>query len=378
MKYYLLFPLFILLISCSQEKKKEKFDFPVTKIKINPTENKKVFIEDIADSVYYVTLEAEKDFSIKHISNFFVTDSLIIIADRSQSTIFLFDQNGKPKIKINHLGDKPDDYANLTDIIYDEYNHRIELLDLSLNKIFRYDLNGKPEGVLDIVGSRYFGLTFAKTKDMYVSEIINNNKDLRRLRLYKEGDGMLTYHSQELFFPPVIKELDLGLSHQFDNYKDSVYYYPLLDDKIYTVDIDDVKPAFQIEVPEENKIGFDINSAKPAKDHFDYWKKMEAAKIMYDNNSLFVTDKWVSFRYNFGSRTDPRNAFFSKKAGKTLQFVELNSKKDPNFRSGNKIAGKLGDYFITMVPSENATSSENKPGANTNVFKLMYFRLKEL
>jgi hypothetical protein len=378
MKYYLLFPLLILFISCSQEKKKEKFDFPVTKIKINPAENKKAFIEDIADSVYYVTLEAEKDFSIKHISNFFVTDSLIIIADRSQSTIFLFDQNGKPKIKINHLGDKPDDYANLTDIIYDEYNHRIELLDLSLNKIFRYDLNGKPEGVLDIVGSRYFGLTFAKTKDMYVSEIINNNKEMRRLRLYKEGDGMLTYHSQELFFPPVIKELDLGFSHQFDNYKGSVYYYPLLDDKIYTVDIDDVKPAFQIEVPDENMIGFDINSAKPAKDHFDYWKKMEAAKIMYDNNSLFVTDKWVSFRYNFGSRTDPRNAFFSKKAGKTLQFVELNSKKDPNFRSGNKIAGKLGDYFITMVPFENATSSENGPGANTNVFKLMYFRLKEL
>jgi len=379
MKYYLLFPLLILLISCSQEKKKEKFDFPVTKIKINPTENKKAFIEDIADSVYYVTLEAEKDFSIKHISNFFVTDSLIIIADRSQSTIFLFDQNGKPKIKINHLGDKPDEYANLTDIFYDEYSHRIELLDLSLNKIFRYDLDGKPAGVLDIVGSRYFGLTFAKTKDVYVSEILNNNKDLRRLRLYKEGDGMLTYHSQELFFPRLIKELDLGFPHQFDIYKDSVYYYPLLDDKIYTVGIDQVKPVYQIEVPEENKIGFDINSAKPAKDHFDYWKKMESAKIMYDNNSLFVTDKWVSFRYNFGSRTDPRNAFFSKKAGKTLQFVELNSKKDPNFRSGNKIAGKLGDYFITMVPFENATKSQTKSGEDKDiVFKLMYFRLKEL
>jgi len=379
MKYYLFFPLLILLISCSQEKKKEKFDFPVTKIKINPAENKKAFIEDIADSVYYVTLEVEKDFSIKHISNFFVTDSLIIIADRSQSTIFLFDQNGKPKIKINHLGDKPDEYANLTDIIYDEYNHRIELLDLSLNKIFRYDLNGKSEGVLDIVGSRYFGLTFAKTKDMYVSEIINNNKDLRRLRLYKEGDGMLTYHSQELFFPPVIKELDLGFSHQFDSYKDSVYYYPLLDDKIYTVDINDVKPAFQIEVPEENKIGFDINSAKPAKDHFDYWKKMEAAKIMYDNNSLFVTDKWVSFRYNFGSRTDPRNAFFSKKTGKTLQFVELNSKKDPTLHSRNKISGKLGDYFITIVPFKNEVIPQSKPAIyKPIIFKLMYFKLKEL
>lgn len=378
MKHYLLFPLFIIFISCSQEKKKEEFDFPITKIKINPAENKKVFIEDITDSIYYVTLKAEKDFSIKHISNFFATDSLIIIADRSQSTVFLFDQNGKPKIKINHLGDKPDEYENLTNIFYDEYNRRIELLDLSLNKIFRYDLNGKPAGVLDIVGSRYFGLTFAKTKDMYVSEILNNNKDLRRLRLYKEGDGMLTYHSQELFFPPLIKELDLGFPHQFDNYRDSVYYYPLLDDKIYTVAIGIVKPVYQIEVPEENKIGFDINSAKPVKDHFDYWKKMETANIMYDNNSLFVTDKWVSFRYNFRSRTDPRNTFFSKKTGKVLQFVEYNSKKDPNLHSRNKIAGKLGDYFITMVPFENSTTSENKSDANTNVFKLMYFKLKEL
>nr|WP_068890074.1 6-bladed beta-propeller [Pedobacter panaciterrae] len=379
MKHYLLFSLFILFISCSPEKKKEKFDFPITKIKINPTESQKVFIEDIADSVYYVTLKTEKDFAIKHISNFFATDSLIIIADRSQSTIFLFDQHGKPKIKINHLGDKPGDYANLTNIIYDEQNRRIELLDLSLNKIFRYDLDGKPAGVLDIVGSRYFGLTFAKTNDTYVSEILNNNKDLRRLRLYKEGNGMLTYHSQELFFPPIIKELDLGFSHQFDNYKDSVYYYPLLDDKIYTVNIDNVKPVYQIEVPEDNTIGFDINSAKPAKDHLDYWKKMEAANIMYDNNSLFVTDRWVSFRYNFRSKTDPRNAFFSKKTGKTLQFIELNSKKDPGLHSRNKIAGKVGDYFISMVPFDDATTSQTKSGADKDiVFKLMYFRLKEL
>ncbi|WP_157766453.1 6-bladed beta-propeller [Pedobacter ginsengisoli] len=378
MKHFLLFLLFILFISCSQEKKKEEFNFPITKIKINPVDDQKAYIEDIADSIYYVSLKAEKDFSIKHISNFFVTDSLIIIADRSQSTVFLFDKEGKPKIKINHLGDQPGDYANLTNIIYDEYQHRIELLDLSLNKIFRYDLNGKSAGILDIVGSRYFGLTFAKTKDMYVSEILNNNKNLRRLRLYKERDGMLTYHSQELFFPPLIKELDLGFSHQFDNYKDTVYYYPLLDNKIYTVNIDEVKPVFQIEVPSKNQIGFEINSAKPAKDHFDYWKKMESAEVMYDNNSLFVTDNWVSFRYNFKSKADPRNAFFSKKTGKTLQFTELCSKKDPMLHSRNKISGKLGDYFVTIVPFKNEAIPQSKPATDNHiVFKLMYFRLKE-
>lgn len=378
MKYNLLILLALSIASCSQKKDESSVNTQTTKIKINPLDTQKVFIEDIADSVYYVPLKTTEGFFINHISNFFTTDGLIIIADHSQSTVFIFDQNGVPKTKISQLGDKPGQYMSMTDVIYDENKQQVEILDLSMNKIFRYDVSGKLIDILEIVGSRYFGLTFAKTKGMYVSEIVNNNKDMMRLRIYKEKGEMLAYHSQKLSFFPLIKELDLGFPHQFDNHRDSIFYFPLLDDKIYNITLDSVKPIYQIEVPEENRITDEIKATTTAKDHFAYWKKMEASNIIYDNNSLFITDKWISFRYDFQSRINPRNVFFSKKTGKILQLIEYNSKKDTTFHSRNKIIGKFGDYFVMKVPSLIPPKpGKQKSGTPKESYSFMFFKLKD-
>ncbi|MBS0030705.1 6-bladed beta-propeller [Chitinophaga sp. 22321] len=378
MKQHLLIFLILLLASCAQKRGSAGFDAPAIKISINPLDSQTVFIEDIADSVYAVSLKTTKDFFVTHVTNFFATDSLIIIADRSQSAVLIFDQQGIPKTSIHQQGNQPGQYASMTDVIYDEQLHQVEILDLSQNKIFRYDISGKLIDVLEIIGSRYFGLTFAKSKGMYVSEIVNNNKEMTRLRVYKEKETMVTYHSQQLSFFPLIRELDVAYPHQFDNYRDSVFYFPLLDDKIYSITLNAAVPVYQVEAPKENLITDDIKAITTIRDHFAYWKKMEAANIIYDNNSLFITDRWVSFRYDFQSRISPRNVFFSKKTGKVLQLTEYNSRKDTSFRSRNRILGKAGDYFVMKVPSP----APPKPGQEKNSapqepIHLMFFRLKE-
>lgn len=374
MKQHLLILLILLLAACTQKGGKA----PTIKIRIAPLDSQTVFIEDIADSVYYVRLKTTKDFFVNHISNFFVADSLIIIADHSQSAVLIFDQQGVPKTKIYQVGNKPDQYKSMTDVIYDERQHQVEILDLSLNKIFRYDISGKLINVLEIIGSRYFGLTFAKCRDMYVSEIVNNNKEMTRLRIYKEKGEMVTYHSQELSFFPLIRELDVAFPHQFDSYKDSVFYFPLLDNKIYNITLDGPTPVYQVDAPKENNITDEIKATTTIRDHFAYWKKMEAASIVYDNNSLFVTDKWVSFRYNFQSRMSPRNVFFSKKTGKVLQLTTYNSRKDSTFHSRNRIIGKLHDYFVMKVPvilPSVADKVQNKTSGEDVNF--MFLKLKD-
>lgn len=350
MKQHLLILLILLLASCIQKGSNGRYDLPTTKIKITPLDSQSVFIEDIADSVYSIRLKTTKDFFINYISKFFVTDSLIIIADGSQSAVMIFDQHGVPKTKIYQSANTPDQYASMTDVIYDEHQHQVEILDLSVNKIFRYDISGKLNDVVEIIGSRYFGLTFAKGKEMYVSEIVNNNKEMTRLRIYREKGQMVTYHSQELSYFPLIRELDIAFPHQFENYRDSVFYFPLLDDKIYNITLDAATPIYQIDAPKENMITDEMKAIKTVRDHFAYWKKMEAADIIYDNNSLFITDEWVSFRYSFQSRISPRNVFFSKKTGKVLQLTTFNSRKDTAFHSRNRIIGKLRDYFVMKVP----------------------------
>ena len=377
MKQYLLILLILLLASCTQKGSKGRYDQTTTKIKVTPLDSQAVFIEDITDSVYYVRLKTTKDFFINYISKFFVTDSLIIIADGSQSAVLIFDQHGVPKTKIYQSGNKPDQYVSMTDVVYDEDQHQVEILDLSVNKIFRYDITGKLMDVLEIIGSRYFGLTFAKSKEMYVSEIVNNNKEMTRLRIYKEKGEIVAYHSQQLSFFPLIKELDVAFPHQFDNYKDSVFYFPLLDDKIYSITLNATTPIYQIDAPKENLITNEIKAITTIRDHFAYWKKMEASNIIYDNSSLFITDEWVSFRYSFQSRISPRNVFFSKKTKKVLQLTEYSSRKDTTFHSRNKIIGKLRDYFVMKVPPLflRVPRKEKSEMPHEDV-SLMFFKLK--
>lgn len=371
MKQHLLIFLVLIIASCTQ---KGWNNTPAIKIKITPLDSQAVFIEDIADSVYYVQLKNTKDFFVNQVTRFFVTDSLIIIADHSQGAVLIFDQHGVPKTKIRRVENNPDQYASMTDVIYDAPQQLVEILDLSLNKIFRYNINGKLVKVLDIIGSRYFGLTFAKSNEMYVSEIVNNNKEMIRLRIYKEKGDMVTYHSQELSFFPLIRELDIAFPHQFDNYKDSVFYFPLLDDKIYHITADGARPIYQVDAPKANLITDTIKAITTIRDHFAYWKKMETSDIIYDNNSLFITDQWVSFRYSFQSRISPRNVFFSKKTGKVLQLSEYSSRKDSTFRSRNRIIGKLGDYFVMRVPPLHPpVPGKDMPREEVS---FMFFRLK--
>jgi hypothetical protein len=375
MKQHLLILFIFLFASCAQNRGDGWFDSPPVKIKINPVDTPTVFIEDIADSVYYVSLKTTKDFSVHHLSNFFVTDSLIIIADRSQGAVLIFDQDGNPKTKIWQLGNKPGQYSSMTDVVYDAHKKQVEILDLSVNKIFRYDIKGQLIDVPEIIGSRYFGLTFAKGNGMYVSEIVNNNKEMIRLRIYKEHGEMITYHSQKLSFFPLIRELDIGFPHQFENYQDSVFYFPLLDDKIYHVTLNGVNPIYQVDAPKENMITDTIKAIRTVDDHFKYWRQMEAANIIYDNSSLFITGNWVAFRYNFQSRMSPRNVFFSKKTGKVRQLIEYGSKRDSSFHSRNKIIGKLGEYFVMKVPALLPPVS-GKDSAQENP-RFMFFKLKD-
>ncbi|GEP90017.1 hypothetical protein SAMN05660909_01436 [Chitinophaga terrae (ex Kim and Jung 2007)] len=377
MKQNLLVFFLLLLASCAQKAGKDAYVPPATKIKITPLDSQAVFIDEIADSIYYVHLKTNKDFFVRHITNFFATDSLIIIADRSQNAVLIFDQQGVPKTKIYQVENKTGQYSSMTDVLYDEHLQQVEILDLSQNKIFRYDLNARLVEVLEIIGSRYFGLTFAKSKGMYVSEIVNNNKEMVRLRIYEQKGKMVTYHSQQLNFFPLIKELDIAYPHQFDNYRDSIFYFPLLDDKIYNVTLNGAIPVYQVDAPKENLITEDAKSITTIKDHFAYWKKMESSNIIYDNNSLFITDDWVSFRYSFQSRISPRNVFFSKQSGKVLQFTECNSRKDTSFRSRNRVIGKLHDYFVMKVPplSPPATGKEKSETPPDDV-SFMFFKLK--
>ena len=82
---------------------------------------KEILITDIAD-ISYVHLDAQdRDYLFSGIINY-VTESAIVVNDRSSGSVLFFSRDGRPKSRFNHYGRGPGEYteAIMIRIIYDE------------------------------------------------------------------------------------------------------------------------------------------------------------------------------------------------------------------------------------------------------------------
>ncbi|TSJ43048.1 6-bladed beta-propeller [Mucilaginibacter corticis] len=379
MKYTFFFISVFLFISCS----KTQTSYNVPKIKLNLSDTSTVFLEDIAQDVSVVNLENGGENTLVMPTNFFVTDSIILIGDRARGSVFIYDKKGNLINRIGHRGSNFGDFQDMTDVWFDADQKQINILDKTSTKIFVFGTDGRFLKTTDILNPENLGMVFAKNSKMYVTTAPRNdqNKAISRLSIYEKNGDMLSFHAPGLTSPPLITDLDIVFPHQLEVYKDSIYFLPLLDYNIYNIGFNSAKPAYQIEVPEENQITDEIKEKKVAKDHFDYWKTMDKYKLLYNLSSLFITDDWVSFRYDFMSMHHSRNVFYSKKTGKVLQVTEFRSKKDTTFRSRSMVLAKYGDYFLIGVPNavkaDEKFNKERKSGPLKMSFRLVFFKLKD-
>jgi len=361
--------------SCTQVDRKQKISQPVARsIKIQPADSQQVYIEDITDSIRYITLQTNKDFSFRFITNFVITGENILVCDRTQNKIFIFSKAGVPERMIVH--------SPITDMLYDEDSGEIQILDISMNRIFRFDTKGQFKGDLAVAGISYLGLSLAKNKNMYVCEMISNknNTSMARLSTFNKEEESINYVNQQLSYPPIIQDLNILYPHKFDNYKDSLFYFPLLDNKIYHVTATQSSPVYELELPAENSIGDQLKAEHPAKDNFEYWRKMKAYNTIFENNSLFINDNWVFFRYCFQTIQQTRNVFFSKKTGKVIQFASYASRINKNFHIKSPVIGKTGNFFVVAIPPEKSKikpASKKGPVNDHRPIKLMLFTLKD-
>jgi hypothetical protein len=384
MKYLALFLFVIFTVSCSK-----KNDNKVSKITINLLDTSEVFIEDVAQDIMNVNIGPPGDTTIKFPTHFFITDKGIIVVDKFQNIIYTFDRKGVLKNQIKGLASNKDSFSQITDVLFDETNNTLEVLDLNTAKIYVYNPDGKFLKTVNIADPRYFGLNFGKAGNLYVSlaHRSRNVKQSNSLSIFEQTGNTVNYHAPAINTIPMVKTLDIAFSHQIENYKDSLYYFPLLDDKIYQVGLNQANPVYQIEVPAENKLTQKMREEPPVKDHFEYWKKMAEYKIMCDNSSLFINEKWVSFRFKYEAKHSYCNVFYSKKTGKTLQVSKFKSRADTAFTSSYRILAKYGDYFVAASPTYkplNYGSPLIKPVVQSKrppyemTFRLTFFKLKDL
>lgn len=372
----LLFFACCLMISCTGNV--ENGD--LKKINLNPYDSSKMLIEDLSDSTFFIPLNQKKGFKVDNIDQLYITKDRIIVAQHSKSSILIFDREGEPVLKIQNIGKGPGQFEHIQNVIFNEKKQELEIFDKGLSKISRYNLLGKFIADRAIRQGKNTGYNLFGNNDIYVSQLFYNNYDKRWIGIHKNNELIIDYVASALRIPPIARKLDMMFSHQLDTYKDSLFYFPLLDDKIYSININGAKPVYQIDLPEKNKMDASFLDQKPFGGYKIFLHKMKQTDFIFNNDCLFISDKYVFFRYNFKAEFQVRNVIYSKKSGKVKQYTEYYSKYYPSLRLLSLVRAKYEDYLVTDVhPTQYGNlpwKVQEKIGKEGNPV-LMFLKLKD-
>ena len=134
--------IFLLVIAGCGGRKQSTDDF----ITVDVTKNypkKELILQDFMD-VEYIPLETNGGFLCQGIVQAIGKEMILVKNNIRDGDIFIFDRNGKGLRKINRMGQGPEEYINITNIILDEDNGEIFVNDdVQIKRIQVYDLFGK-------------------------------------------------------------------------------------------------------------------------------------------------------------------------------------------------------------------------------------------
>ncbi len=131
----------ILLISCGSENKESGLP-TIDLTKSYPKEE--IILQDIAD-VEYVPLETRDDVLLSSSAKIdYLAKDRVVISNRIEGDIFLFDGAGKLLSKFNHKGQGAEEYIRIKDVLYNPPTQEIFLLTKGKpeNQILVYDMQG--------------------------------------------------------------------------------------------------------------------------------------------------------------------------------------------------------------------------------------------
>ena len=346
----------------------------VAPVYLDPAQAEDIYIEELAEQFHFVELTKDPDFLIKAISKLFVTDSLIIVADNSQKTVFIFDRSGNPVTKIYRQGSGPGEYPQMVDLWFEKETSYLQILDTKRPKIYTYSLDGT------FIEERAFeqtvpvGFRLARTDYFYVVDRLSMQGDNKRLAIYNEN---LKLTGTYINIPSGIIDIHYSTQKFFDVLNDTLYYMPIFSDTIYTIHKNGPQARYSINVPNKNKIPTDFLSGK----RFGSIMNLSASvnrEWVYDASHINLTDNYLNFRYRYNSKHI--NVFSSKKSNIVKQLNILKSRSNMDMMLIPNILENSDGFFISTV---HPTQFNNLPdprakgwSEDTNAV-LLFMKLKD-
>ncbi len=176
LNYYLLGLGILLAVSCTKTETQSKNGIPVVDVTKNYPK-KEIKLQDIAD-VDYIPLETRDDVLIDNNYRLCViSPDSILVGNKKEGTIFLFNGQGKVLQKFKHKGQSGKEYQNIWGLYYDKPTEEIIVLDY----IMKYQLQ-----VYDKAGNYKRTIPIPKKYSLLDADIINFDEN--SLLCYKNGE----------------------------------------------------------------------------------------------------------------------------------------------------------------------------------------------
>ena len=105
---------------------------------------KEIHLQNVAD-ITYIPLETTDDILLSGTCMLvYVSDKYLVIRDITQSSVFVFDQNGKIITHLNRRGQGDREYNMMSGVVFDEQNEEIFILDIASQcRILVYSITGE-------------------------------------------------------------------------------------------------------------------------------------------------------------------------------------------------------------------------------------------
>jgi hypothetical protein len=127
---------------------------------------KELILQDFMD-VEYVPLETTDEF-ITHGIVEAVGKDILLVRNRADGNIFIFDRAGKGIRKINRLGQGGEEYTSVYGIVLDEDTDELFVSDYSARKIMVYDLYGNFKRSFQHADTAYYSSVFNYDRDQLI------------------------------------------------------------------------------------------------------------------------------------------------------------------------------------------------------------------
>ena len=262
-RYVLIILLIASGISCSENNTVYSHDSQMVKIGFEDV----LSINDanLIDSIQIIDLEC--NIVIGGINRVIQFDKYIYIMDSQKTqTVLIFDNSGKFINSISDIGNGPNEYAQLTDILINPLDSSLNLISRMDRKILKYGLDGRQ--VLSVENLPKSFKQFFKTKNGYVGYMGNFGDGQDKSKNISTLSDDLEIENSYFDIDPTWESLSFGTGYAFSSYNEITHYIEPMDFNIYTIDEEKISVPYYFDL---GKLAWpqDVKEYEPVKELLD-------------------------------------------------------------------------------------------------------------